>query len=510
MPQTSTNFAALPIGRPGFPNVIVPSSGADPGLTGDGDQAEATLDVDRVLGTAPGAYVDLVISSSLSGGIETAAQYEVQTVLDPIMSVSFGACEAAVGLPYVRFWDALFAQAAAEGISVFVASGDAGAAGCGNPNSTPVSKNQSSGIISLCASTNVTCVGGTVFADFANPAAAIEGSTEGPGRESAVGYIPEGAWNEPSETSSSGITTYVAAATGGGSSTYIAKPSWQTGPGVPSDGFRDVPDVSFSSSLHDGYLICLAYAGFDCSSQIAVASGTSAAAPSMAGIAALLSQKLGAAQGNLNPFLYQIASSTLPNSANNAFHDATPQTSGVALCEIGTPSMCNNSTPAPGGLTGGLAGYPLTTGYDLATGLGSVNVSGLLTAATAPPQGQASVSITISSSPSSINTSQTTQFFASVGPATAGPITGTVQFFSNGKAQYGSPVPVSSKQEASSPISSGFPAGRHVHHYRHLLRGRKLRDCNLLAYIIDRHNRPHLDDYCHAFHRFAHSRPRRQ
>jgi len=449
-----TNFAAFASRPARLPNVIVPSSGADPGLTGDGDQAEATLDVDRVLGTAPGAHVDLVISSSPSGGIETAAQYEVQTLLDPIMSVSFGACEAAVGLPYVRLWDALFTQAAAEGISAFVASGDAGAADCGNPNSTPVS-NQSPGINSLCASTNVTCVGGTEFADFAEPAA-YWGSTEGAGRESAVGYIPEGAWNEPSETGSTGITTYVASATGGGSSTYIGKPSWQTGPGVPGDGFRDVPDVSFSSSLHDGYLICLAYAGFDCSSQIAVASGTSAAAPSMAGIAALLNQKLGAAQGNLNPLLYQIASSTLPNSATNAFHDATPQTSGVALCEIGTPSMCNNSTPAPGGLAGGLAGYPLTTGYDLATGLGSVNVIGLLTAATAPPQGQAPVSIYISASPGSINASQTTQFYASLGPATAGPITGTVQFFSNGSA-IGSPVPVSSKQEAISDFL-GFPA----------------------------------------------------
>jgi hypothetical protein len=450
-----TNFATFASRPARLPNVIVPSSGTDPGLTGDGDQAEATLDVDRVLGTAPGAHVDLVISASQSGGIQTAAQFEVQTLIDPIMSVSFGACEAAAGLPFVRFWDALFTQAAAEGISTFVASGDAGAAGCGNPNSTPVS-NQSRGINSLCASTNVTCVGGTEFADFADPAA-YWGSTEGAGRESATGYIPEGAWNEPSQTSPTGLTTYVAAATGGGSSTYIGKPSWQIGPGVPGDNFRDVPDVSFSSSLHDGYLTCLAYAGFDCSSQIAVFSGTSAAAPSMAGIAALLNQRLGAAQGNLNPLLYQIASSALPqNSATNAFHDVTPQTSGVALCDIGTPSMCNNSTPAPGGLSGGLAGYPLTTGYDLATGLGSVNVIGLLTAATTPiPQGQAPVSISISSNPGSINTPQTTQFFASLGPAAAGTITGTVQFFSNGGA-VGSPVPVSSQEAVSDPLS--FPA----------------------------------------------------
>jgi len=434
---------------------IIPPSGTDPGLTGDGDQAEATLDVDRVLGTAPGARVDLVISASLSGGIETAAQFEVQTLLDPIMSVSFGACEAAVGLPYVRFWDALFSQAAAEGISAFVASGDSGAAGCGNPNSTPV-PNQSRGINSLCSSTNVTCVGGTEFADFADPAA-YWGSTEGAGHESAIGYIPEGAWNEPSQTSATGPTIYFAAATGGGSSTYIAKPSWQTGPGVPGDSFRDVPDVSFSSSLHDGYLICLASAGFDCSSQIAVFGGTSAAAPSMAGVAALLNQRLGAAQGNLNPLLYQLAASALrQNSTTDAFHDVTPQTSGVALCNIALPSMCNNSTPAPAGLSGGLAGYPLTTGYDLATGLGSVNVIGLLTAATTPiSPGHAPVGVFISSNPGSTNTSQTTRFFASLGPAAAGPITGTVQFFSNGVA-VGSPVPVGLQSAFSDPI--GFPA----------------------------------------------------
>lgn len=450
-----TNFAAF-ASRPGrLPNVIIPPSGTDPGLTDDGDQAEATLDVDRVLGTAPGARIDLVISASLSGGIETAAQFEVQTLLDPIMTVSFGACEEAVGLPYVRFWDALFSQAAAEGISAFVASGDAGAAGCGNPNSTPVT-NQSGGINSLCSSTNVTCVGGTEFADFADPAA-YWSSTEGAGHESAIGYIPEGAWNEPSETTATGSTIYVAAATGGGSSTYIAKPSWQTGQGVPGDGFRDVPDVSFSSSLHDGYLICLASAGFDCSSQIAVVGGTSAAAPSMAGVAALLNQRLGAAQGNLNPLLYELAASALrQNSATDAFHDVTPQTSGVAVCDITLPSMCNNSTPAPAGLSGGLAGYPLTTGYDLATGLGSVNVIDLLNAATTPiPLGQPPVGVFVSSNPGSINTSQTTQFFASLGPASAAPITGTLQFFSNGVA-VGSPVPVGSQSALSDPI--GFPA----------------------------------------------------
>jgi len=166
---------------------------------------------------------------------------------------------------------------------------------------------------------------------------------------------------------------------------------------------------------------------------------------------------LGAAQGNLNPLLYHLAASALrQNSAIDAFHDVTPQTSGVALCDVALPSMCNNSTPAPAGLPGGLAGYPLTTGYDLAMGLGSVNVIGLLTAATTSiSSGQAPIGVFISSNPGSINTSQTTRFFASLGPAAAGPITGTVQFLSNGVA-IGSPVPVDLQSAFSDPI--GFPA----------------------------------------------------
>ena len=101
----------------------------------------------------------------------------------------------------------------------------------------------------------------------------------GSGQSSAVSYIPEGAWNEPT-SSSGGKITYAASATGGGASAYIAKPSWQTGTGVPADGMRDVPDVALSSATHDGYLACLAYAGGDCSKQeFEVFGGTSAAAP---------------------------------------------------------------------------------------------------------------------------------------------------------------------------------------------------------------------------------------
>jgi len=76
-------------------------------------------------------------------------------------------------------------------------------------------------------------------------------------------------------------------------------------------------------------------------------SGTSAAAPGMAGCRALLDQKIGAAQGNLNPQIYPLAA-----SVPSAFHDATVASSGVLGCSVNTPSTCNNSIP---GATGNAA-----------------------------------------------------------------------------------------------------------------------------------------------------------
>ena len=148
---------------------------------------------------------------------------------------------------------------------------------------------------------------------------------------------------------------YQVAAGGGGVSAFIAKPGWQKGVGVPGDGFRDVPDVSFTAADHDGYLGCFAAGGGSCVStssgtEITVFSGTSAAAPGMAGIAALLNTRMGGAQGNLNSMLYRLAAST-----PTVFHDVTVGTSGVAGCAA-TPSMCNNSTPGESSLTGGWRG----------------------------------------------------------------------------------------------------------------------------------------------------------
>ena len=418
-----------------LPNVVIPTTGIDPGVTQNGDEGEALLDVDRVIGTAPNVQADLVVSLSTGNydGIYIAAQYEVQTLLDPVMNISFGSCEVYQGASGVRLWDTLFSQAASEGISVFISSADSAAATCDTQFGVPPAY-QFLSINYICSSSYATCVGGTEFADTANPSL-YWSSTNSSGLFSALSYIPEGAWNDPVGTSN-GATVYVAEGSGGGASIYVPKPSWQTGTGVPADGARDVPDMAFPASGHDGYYACYAGGGGDCANnRFEYFSGTSAAAPSMAGVTALLNQKAGGAQGNLNPLLYRLAATP------GVFHDATPASSGVASCSVTIPSMCNNSVPSPTGLTGGLAGFALTTGYDQATGNGSLDVYNFLTAATATTA-KAPTSLAVTDSVSSVNNNQSATFTATLTSTVAGTPTGTVQFYINTVAS-GSPIALS-------------------------------------------------------------------
>jgi len=368
-----------------FPNPIeiVPTSfgGVDPGpayttpqsciscLTG---QMEATLDVERAGSTAEGANILLMVSapSGRRDGIGADAQYLVNTSPVPaqIVNISFGACESSAGPSGVAYWNALFRQAAAEGISVFVSSGDSGASGCDAAFSKPPASPAPNSPNYICSSQYATCLGGTQFNDTSSPST-YWNSSNSAGFASASSYIPEGAWNES--------TTNSVAGSGGGVSSVIATPSWQTGTGVPTErAGRYTPDISFTSAGHDGYFGCLAAIGGSCTgspvSFVAFA-GTSAATPGMAGIAALLDQKLGSAQGNLNPTIYALAASDPA-----AFHDTTVATSGVADCNVNTVSICNNSVASPTSLSGGQAGYLLGIGYDEVTGLGSLDVTAFL------------------------------------------------------------------------------------------------------------------------------------
>jgi subtilase family serine protease len=419
------------------PIVIIPPGGVDPGPPDatvkpvSADQSEATLDVTRSTSVAPGATIDLIVSLGTSSmdGLSIAAEYAVDTNPVPaqIMSISFGLCEADVRETSVQFWDTLFSTAAAEGISAFVSSGDSGAAGCDSSFKTPP-VNQTLSPNYICSSSHATCLGGTELADTADPSQYWSMSSSTP-YESALGYIPEGGWNEPSIISN-GTTAYRATGSGGGVSAYIATPSWQTGTGVPGTAGRYTPDISFSTSLHDGYFACLAGNGDSCvrsdKGEFAFTyfGGTSAAAPDMAGIAALLNQKAQSAQGELNQRLYQLAA-----SSDNVFHDVTVTSSGVSGCAVGTPSMCNNSTPSPTSLMGGLAGYLVGAGFDEVTGLGSIDVANLLAYFVA-----ATTSTTLTSSASTMfSGSSLTLTATTIPPSEAGavtfPPTGMVTFY---------------------------------------------------------------------------------
>jgi subtilase family serine protease len=433
-----TTIAAIPVISP---TLVVPTTGNPPAAavcTGNtsGDQQEATLDITRSGSVAPGAAIKLVASGGVTNGadgVDIATQYVVDTssVGATIMSISFGSCETSSGFVYVPLYNGLFQQAAGEGISVFVSAGDSGAAGC-DASFQPPPASQVLSPNSICASSYATCVGGTEFADASNPSQYWSGMN-GTGFSSALSYIPEGAWNEPGTAS-----PFTVAGTGGGVSGFIATPSWQTGTGVPSARTgRYTPDVAFSASGHDGYFACLAANGA-CSmttlNGVVFFEGTSAAAPDMAGIAALLNQSQGSAQGLLNPNLYTLAATP----TNGVFNDVTVSSSAVSGCVVTTPSMCNNSTPSlTTGLTPGFSGYLIGTGYDEATGLGSINVANLL--ANWGPAGTTPSQTTLQTSAATIpfTSSSSVTFTATAAPASGtGMPTGRVTFF-NGTSTLG-------------------------------------------------------------------------
>ena len=318
------------------PTIVL--NGPNPGIVSSNEQTEAELDVEWSGAVAKNAAIQFVLSASTSStdGALLSAQYIVNHNLAPVMSSSFGLCEAAMGTSGNQFWNSLWQQAAAQGISVFVASGDSGAAGCDSPSGTRAVSG--AGVNGICSSPYSTCVGGTQFNDTSNPGA-YWSTNNSASQGSALSYIPELAWNASAGTPNGGGLW----ASGGGASSIYSKPTWQTGLGVPADGKRDVPDVSLNASVYDGYLFCL-------SGQMYLVGGTSAATPSFAGLMAMVVQRAGARQGNANPTLYGLAANQW-NGGAAVFHDITTG---------------NNSVP-------GVSGFSAGPGYDQATGLGSAD-----------------------------------------------------------------------------------------------------------------------------------------
>jgi pseudomonalisin len=319
------------------PTIIV--NGTNPGIWNSDEETEADLDIEWSGAVAKNATIDFVVSQSTNStdGVDLSAQYIVNHNLAPAMSTSFGECEQWEGSSGNSFFNNLWEQAASEGITAFISAGDSGAAGCDYGSESTAQ--YPLGVNALCSSPYDVCVGGTEFNDGSDPSL-YWSSTNASAQASALSYIPEVVWNESGANGGSGLW-----AGGGGASTVYNKPSWQTGTGVPSDGKRDVPDVSLTAAGHDGYLIFQ-------EGGMYVVGGTSAASPSFAGLMALVVQNVNAWQGNANATFYPLATKQASGGAA-VFHDIT---SG------------NNSVP-------GLTGYNATVGYDRASGLGSVDAS---------------------------------------------------------------------------------------------------------------------------------------
>ena len=411
-------------------NAIV--NGTDPGVvTTNNDGVEAALDAEWSGAVAPEATIDIVASQStlIVDGVDLSASFIVDGNLAPIMSVSFGGCEANAG-PLEPgnesfFLNALWQQASAQGISVFVSTGDNGAAGC-DPDGADSTGAENGVAVNGVASTPFdTAVGGTEFNELgagetpapATTEATFWSATNGPGFESVLGYIPEMVWNDscapttvgsPCDTPGSSVEgEFEIAAGSGGVSKIYATPSYQTltvtglqaalNPFLISGSTtihpRGIPDVALTASPNnDGYLFCFSGISFlSCQtsgsgSQIVienagVVGGTSASSPSFAGIMALVDQKIGGSkpQGLANYVLYPLAASETYSACNSNSRTvpATPTTcvfNDVTVGNNGVPGNDVTGVPAAGDL-----GYPATAGYDLASGLGSVDAVNLVT-----------------------------------------------------------------------------------------------------------------------------------
>jgi hypothetical protein len=346
--------------------------------TSVGDQIEANLDAQWAGGVAPGATINVVFSSSTgtSDGVDLSAAYIVDHNLAPVMSVSFGDCEAALGPAENAFFKGLWQQAAAQGISVMVASGDSGAAGC-DQLTQPVAATGGLAVSGLSSTPFNTAVGGTEFQDSTN-IGLFWSSVNSSSGVSVNGYIPEAAWNEScnpnAPASPCAGSGFILASGGGGASALYPKPDWQNGiTGVPSDAARDVPDISFSAAIHDGYVIC---AQNSCATnQIGVIGGTSASSPAFAGVMAIINQAAGR-QGLANYKLYELAQN--PSAFCDSNSRSNPSVAPPANCIFNDVTSGNNSVPGQIGFNAGPA-------FDLVSGLGSVNAANLVNAWNAIP-----------------------------------------------------------------------------------------------------------------------------
>jgi hypothetical protein len=415
------NMFGLPTKDP-----VLVRDGPDPGVV-PGDETESDLDLEWSGSVAKGATIDFVIAATTNTtlGVDLAAQHAVDHNIAPIISESYGICELGVGTTGNQFYSGLWQQAAAQGITVLIAAGDSGSAACDSQdNQSPAPAEFGLQVSGFASTPYNVAVGGTDFNDLSNPSTYWNPTNAATTQASAKGYIPELPWDDSctsvaivffgfssnplTNCNNSQLESFAVITVGGGGgksactvndgnhpsscSGGYAKPSWQTGKGVPPDSKRDIPDVALFASAGSislsAYIICEADAtgGSYCSAQnpnFGTVGGTSASTPSFAGIMAIVVQKTASRQGNANYVLYQLAAksgascTTSGTPANTCiFYDITTGTNAMP-CDDTQPQPVNCG-PAGGLGIGILTGYNSTAGYDLTTGLGSVNAANLV------------------------------------------------------------------------------------------------------------------------------------
>ena len=405
--------------------VLVPGSGS--AAISPNNEAESDLDLEYSSTIAQGATVYFVyVGDNPQYSIWDSIQYAVENKVAPIISDSYGVCETALSATDYSTLNDVLAQAASQGQTVVVPAGDNGSTDCYGENGLTADQWQVLAVDFPASSQYVTGLGGTEFptADVATSNTTYWQSANGNDViSSALSYIPEHVWND--DSARGGI-----ASGGGGVSTLTARPSWQTSvPGIPSGNYRLVPDLSLTASADDAsYLYCTSdttawssgqqascNSGFrdSATGALTAAGGTSFAVPIFAGLVAIINDKLNSTgQGVINPTLYSLAASS--TNYASAFHDIT---SGGNQCTAGS-NYCSSA---------GASEYPAATGYDEASGLGSIDFNNLLAAwpaspssATAPskttlsaatmtpaPGAGDTISITVTSASSSTTTTPT-------------------------------------------------------------------------------------------------------